>query len=84
LAYIVMAPATPACFTMVQNITTRSQVATATGVLNGVGYVCASISPVAMGKLADITGTLKSGFIAFAVVAALSVVFSIPLMRQRL
>jgi sugar phosphate permease len=84
LTYVVLAPVTPACFTMVQNLTSKTQVATATGVLNGVGYVSASISPIAMGKLADITGSLKAGFTAFAIVAVIGAVLSIPLMRQRL
>lgn len=78
------APVSPAVFTMVQNITNKNQVAAATGVLNGVGYVFASISPMGMGILADMTGSLRSGFVGLGVASAIAFLLCIPLVRQRL
>jgi cyanate permease len=76
--------ASPVAFVLVQNITTPSQVATATGALNGVSYVIASIAPYGMGLLYNWTGTLKSGFLGLSAMVIVGVFFCIPLVRQRL
>ena len=75
---------TPAAFAMVQNLTSQNQVATATGALNGVSYVVASIAPYGMGLLYDMTGTLKSGFLGLSVLVVAAFFLCIPLVRQRL
>jgi sugar phosphate permease len=74
----------PACWAMVQNVTSRTQVATATGFLNGIAYVFASLIPMGMGSLYNITGTLKTGFYALGGLAVIAFLFSIPLARRRL
>jgi sugar phosphate permease len=74
----------PACWAMVQNVTGRNQVASATGFLNGIAYVFASLIPMGMGSLYDMTGTLKTGFYALAALAIIAFLTSIPLARRRL
>jgi sugar phosphate permease len=74
----------PACWAMVQNVTGRGQVATATGFLNGIAYVFASLIPMGMGSLYNLTGTLKTGFYALGALAIVAFLFSIPLARKRL
>ncbi len=74
----------PACWAMVQNVTSRTQVATATGFLNGIAYVFASVIPVGMGSLYNMTGTLKAGFYALGCLALVAFVLSIPLALRRL
>ena len=84
LAYAAGGPRTPALFTMVQNITTKEQVGTATGVFVGVAYVIASLTPYAIGVLYNMTGSLKSGFYFLAALAFLACLVCIPLVRKRL
>jgi sugar phosphate permease len=84
LALAFIAVTVPAAFVMVQNITTQNQVATATGMMNGVSYVFASIAPYGMGFLYDWTGTLKSGFLGLSAMVVVAFFLCIPLVRQRL
>jgi sugar phosphate permease len=84
LALAFAAVTVPAAFVMVQNITTQNQVATATGTMNGVSYVFASIAPYGMGFLYDWTGTLKSGFLGLSALVVVAFFLCIPLVRQRL
>ena len=74
----------PACWAMVQNVTSRTQVATATGFLNGIAYVFASLVPMGMGSLYSLTGTLKTGFYALGALALVAFLVSIPLALKRL
>jgi len=74
----------PACFAMVQNVTSQNQVATATGIFNGVSYTFASIAPFGMGLLYDWTGTLKSGFLGLSAIVVIAVFLCIPLAVRRL
>lgn len=84
LAYAFGAISVPATFAMVQNVTAQNQVATATGAMNGVAYVFASIAPYGMGFLYDLTGTLKSGFFGLSAIMVIAFFLCIPLVRQRL
>jgi sugar phosphate permease len=74
----------PACFAIVQNVTSRTQVASATGFLNGAAYVFASLIPMAMGSLYNMTGTLKTGFYGLGGLVIVAFLLSIPLARRRL
>jgi sugar phosphate permease len=84
LALAFAAVTVPAAFVIVQNITTQNQVATATGTMNGVSYVFASIAPYGMGFLYDWTGTLKSGFYGLSGMVVIAFFLCIPLVRKRL
>lgn len=76
--------ATPTCFTILQNLIDKKQIASATGIMNGISYTFASITPYGMGFLYDVTGTLKSGFFGLSAMVAIAIILSIPFVRQRL
>jgi sugar phosphate permease len=84
LAYAAGGPRVPALFTMLQNVTSREQVATATGFFNGIAYIFASLTPYAIGVLYNLTGSLKTGFYFLAALSVLAFLLCIPLVRQRL
>ena len=84
LAYAAGGPRVPALFTMLQNVTSKEQVATATGFFNGIAYVFASLTPYAIGVLYNLTGSLKTGFYFLAALSVLAFLLCIPLVRQRL
>ncbi len=84
LAYAAGGPRVPALFTMLQNVTSKEQVATATGFFNGIAYVLASLTPYAIGVLYNLTGSLKAGFYFLALLSVLAFLLCIPLVRQRL
>jgi len=84
LALAFVAVTVPAAFVMLQDVTSQNQVATATGAMNEVSYVFASIAPYGMGFLYDWTGTLKSGFLGLSALVVVAFFLCIPLVRQRL
>lgn len=84
LALAFAAVTVPAAFVMIQNVTSQNQVAMATGAMNGVSYVFASIAPYGMGLLYDWTGTLKSGFFGLSGMVVVAFFLCIPLVRKRL
>jgi len=84
LAYAAGTWYVPALFTMLQNVTSKEQVATATGFFNGFAYVFASLTPYAIGLLYNLTGSLKTGFYFLASLSVLAFLLCIPLVRKRL
>jgi sugar phosphate permease len=84
LAFAAGAPGAPALFTMLQNVTGKEQVVTATGLFNGFAYVAASLIPYAIGILYNLTGSLKTCFYFLAALPALTFLLYIPLVRRRL
>lgn len=77
-------PIAPGLWAIVQNITSPAEVANATGVLNGVGYVGAAVFPYAMGAIYTATGYLAGGFYLLGFVILIGVVAGIPMVRARL
>jgi sugar phosphate permease len=84
VAYAASGVRVPPLWTMLQNVTTKEQVATATGVFNGVAYVLASLTPYGIGVLYNMTGSLKTGFYFLAVLSIMACLLCIPLVRRRL
>ena len=84
LAFAAGGPRVPALFTMLQNVTSKDQVATATGFFNGFAYVFASLTPYTIGVLYNLTGSLKAGFYFLAALSVLAFLLCIPLVRRRL
>ncbi len=71
------------CFTMVQNHMKPSEVANATGVLNGVGYAGSAIFPYLMGLLFAMTKDLTSGFYLLSSLLFVAIIVGIPLIKNK-
>jgi sugar phosphate permease len=84
LALAALFPGIPGLFTILQNVISKEQVATATGFFNGISYVLASLTPYIIGVLYNLTGSLRAGFYFLAAVSVLAFLLCIPLVRQRL
>lgn len=84
LAYAAHGLRIPGLWTILQNVTSKEQVATATGFFNGFAYILASLTPYGIGVIYNLTGSLKTGFYFLAFLSVLGFLVCIPLMRQRL
>jgi len=84
LAYAAHGLRVPALWTILQNVTKKEQVATATGFFNGFAYVLASLTPYGVGLCFNFTGSLKTGFYFLALLSVLGFLVCIPLVRQRM
>ncbi len=71
------------CFTMVQNHMKPSEVANATGVLNGVGYAGSAMFPFLMGVLFTMTKDLTSGFYLLCSLLFVAIIVGIPLIKNK-
>ncbi len=84
LAYAAHGLRVPALWTILQNVTSKEEVATATGFFNGFAYVLASLTPYGVGVCYNLTGSLKTGFYFLAITSILGLLACIPLVRHRL
>ncbi|MFZ5644729.1 MAG: MFS transporter [Bacillota bacterium] len=74
----------PSWFTMLMNTVPSKGMASAYGLMNGIGFFFAAFSPVLLGWMANnLAGGFKSGFIFMILALVLAAIVVIPLMKRR-
>ena len=76
--------ASAACWTMVSVVTGRRQVASLGSIMNFGGYFAGSFAPIITGWIVQTTGSYVNALLASAVIALISAILYIVLVREKL
>jgi MFS family permease len=73
--------ATPATFTLLQDVVPRKAISAGAGVLSGVGNGVAALAPVTVGYIISLTGDYGSGLLYLGALTVVGAVMALILMK---